>query len=176
MKSSCIFIITGKQGEGKTTKLAEVIRLLKHKGQAVFGFYAVGAWENGQRSHFHIKDVHSGESHLLCERQENAKNEFVFFQQAIKKGEQILSEGMKHQRTLAIIDEIGPFELKREVWYNALTLLIKDNFPILITVREKLTKPVIQKFGFEKPVIFRLEESSTLIAGQIMEQLARQEK
>jgi nucleoside-triphosphatase THEP1 len=175
MKPSSVFIITGKQGEGKTTKLAEVIRILKQKEQAVFGFYAIGAWENGQRSHFHIKDINSGESFLLCERQEIAeagKSRFVFFQQAINKGGQIIAEGMKRQKALAVIDEIGPFELKEEAWHNALTLLIKNDFPILITVRERLLKTIIREFGIERPVIFRLEENCTSIAGKIMEQLA----
>ncbi len=174
MKTSNVFIITGKQGEGKTTKLTEVVRLLKKGKRPLFGFYATGYWENGLRSKFYINDINSGQSFLLCKRPDNlpaSGNGFVFLAETIKKGEQIITEGMKHQNALAIMDEIGRYELEEKVWYSSLNHLIKTNFPVLITIRENGLAQVIEKFNMASPLIFRLDEESTQIAGQIQKQL-----
>ncbi len=176
MKLHNVFILTGHQGEGKTTKLTKVISLLKLKGVDIFGFIATGEWENNLRSRFHLKDINSERNYLLCNREEKPgtlNGIFVFNMQTIKTGEQIITEGMKHAKALAVIDEIGRFELKEKVWYPVFKKLAEKNFPTLITVRKSLLKPIIEKFGIEHPVIFNLEDKSTFIANKIFEQVSR---
>ncbi len=174
MKTSLVFIITGRQGQGKTTKLAEVTQLLKNEGQNIFGFYAIGEWENGQRSRFHIIDVNSGKKYLLCKRQRKLKTDkgnFFFISRTIEKGAQIIADGMKQQKALAVIDEIGRFEISETVWYSIFRKLLFNRLPVLITVRESLLKQVIDKFGITHPVIFSLENKSISIAAKIISQL-----
>lgn len=170
MKPSKIFILTGHQGEGKTTKLQEIITFLKLKELDVFGFIAIGQWENNVRSRFHIKDINSGKNYLLCNRERKpgtTSGTFIFVEQTIKTGEQIIAEGMKRANALAIIDEIGRFELKEMVWYPSLLKLKQENFPTLVAVRKSLLKSIIDKFDFESPVVFSLEDKSTFIADEI---------
>ncbi len=173
------FIITGRQGEGKTTKLLEVIRKLKEKGVDIFGFTAPGEWESGLRSRFYIQNILSGKSHLLCERQVTphaSKDQFVFTKDTLKAGTRWITQGLKQQKKIAVIDEIGWFELEDKVWYPAFKKLLDNNTPALITVREKLLQPVIEKFNLAQPVIFSLEEKNTFIADKILDKIAENEK
>lgn len=171
MKISPIFIITGNQGEGKTTKIEEVSTLIKNKGLNIFGFYAPGEWKNGLRNRFHLTDVNSGANYLLCYRQEKSvpKNgQFIFIQKTIEKGEQIIEKGLKSGKGIAIIDEIGRFEINGTVWYAIFNRLISNGITVLFTVRQSLVKPVLEKFAIENPFIFNLEEGSDSIADKII--------
>ena len=51
-----VFIIQGEQGEGKTTRLIEVINLLVSASIPLSGFTAPGKWEENKRSSFQVKD------------------------------------------------------------------------------------------------------------------------
>ena len=172
MEKSKVFIITGEQGAGKTTKLTEIIELLKPVIPNIFGFYAIGEWEDGLRKLFHIVDIQKGESHLLCTRKgrtTNSRGAFVFFQQTIEKGEKIVLEGINQKGGLAIIDEIGRFEVEGKVWYNVFNKLLNNNFPVLITVRKNMLEKVIRYFGIEHPMIFTLAEENANISQKILE-------
>jgi nucleoside-triphosphatase len=176
MEKSKVFIITGEQGAGKTTRLTEIVELLKPVFPDIFGFYAFGEWEDGLRKLFHIVDIQKGESHLLCTRKgrtANSRGAFVFIQQTIEKGEKIVLEGINQKGGLAIIDEIGRFELEGKVWYNIFNKLIISNFPVLITVRENTLEKVIRYFGIEHPVIFTLAEDNATISQNILENLLK---
>ncbi len=169
MEKPSVFIITGSQGAGKTTKVIEVIRYLKKELPDVFGFYAIGKWESGWRSHFRIVDIQTGIDYQLCNRQQSADTagRFVFTSKTVKLGEEIIASGMRRKGSLAVIDEIGRFELEEKVWFSAFHNLIKKNFPVLITVRENQLEAIIAKFSLNRPLIFKLNKESHLIARTI---------
>ena len=178
MEKSGVFIITGSQGSGKTTKVTEVVWYLKKEIPDVFGFYAIGEWENGWRSRFRIVDIQTGIDYPLCNRQQPADatgGQFIFTSETVKQGKEIIASGMRRKGALAVIDEIGRFELKEKVWYSAFRNLIKKNFPVLITVRENLLEAITTKFNLDRPLIFKLNEENFLIARAITSRLGKEE-
>ena len=177
MEKASVFIITGSQGAGKTTKVMEVVRYLKKELPDVFGFYAIGEWQNGRRSRFRIVDIQTRTDYTLCNRQQSvdaAGGRFIFTSGTVKQGKEIIASGMRRKGTLAVIDEIGRFELEEKVWYSAFHNLIKKNFPVLITVRENQLEVIIAKFNLDRPLIFRLNEESFLIAKAIISRLGKE--
>ncbi len=155
----------------------EVVRHLKKELPDVFGFYAIGEWENGWRSRFRIVDIQTGADYPLCNRQHSADaagGQFIFTSETVKQGEEIIASGVRRKGALAVIDEIGRFELKGKVWYSAFHNLIKKNFPVLITVRENQLEIIIAKFNLDRPLIFKLNEEGFLIARDITSRLGKE--
>ncbi len=170
MEKAGVFIITGKQGAGKTTRLMETVELLKAKTPGLFGFYASGDWAHGFRKRFRIVDIHSGESHLLCARQNAAaqpKRNFVFYSDALQAGKEILLSGVKRNGSVAVLDEIGRYELEGKVWHDTLQYLLQQQLVVLFTVRESLLPEVLHNFGIKHPHIFTLDVPPEEIARAI---------
>lgn len=149
-----VFILTGEQGEGKTTRLKELIVRLRNSGLSLYGFYAAGYWENGQRSRFDLVDVQTGKQKLLCANQSAPgfwkQGRFYFDPETIRWGATLL-EGDK--QGLAIMDEVGRFELDGKVWASSLKQLVQNDKPILMVVRRVFVREVIDKFGIVNPQI-----------------------
>ncbi len=174
MKNSGVFIISGAQGQGKTNKLIATVHLLQSRLPGIFGFYAPGEWENGLRQAFRIVDIRSGRQQLLCNREgrtDSFNGSFVFYPAALQQGKQILHTGIQHHGTLAVIDEIGRYELKGKVWHDSLVLLLQKNVPLLITVRDNLAEQIISHFQIVRPVIFSANEPADKIVGTILQKI-----
>lgn len=173
MKMPKTYIIAGEQGEGKTTKLIDVVEKLKQKGCTIKGFFAEGYWSGNQRSGFDLVDIESGYSMEFC-RGEPGKNylqigRFYFNPEAINYGENLLT-GQKDRKTdLWVIDEIGPFELQGKLWANALTGLVRDSKNnLLITIRTTYIEEIIAKFNLTGAFICNVNDSDEKIVNQIL--------
>lgn len=171
-----VFIITGKQGGGKTNLLIKVIEMLGKSGLKMNGFVAKGHWNNGLRSGFDLQNISSGESKVLCkdsfEKSYLKIGRFYFNPDAIKYGEEILSDLNVHNNELKVIDEIGLFEIQGKLWSNSLTnLLMNKTNPILITVRINFLEEVVSHFNLTNVMLFNLAESSFDIADKIYKKL-----
>lgn len=150
--------------------LLQVINELKNGAICCKGFVAEGKWTNNLRSGFSIKDLKTGKSYILCPENPGTGHEkigrFYFNQKTIKIGEKILLDGKPGE--LMVIDEIGLFELKGKVWGKVLqTLLDQAQNPMLITVRQKFLKDVIDNFNIEIPLVFELQTEAKMIAATI---------
>ncbi len=162
-----IFIITGKQGEGKTTLLQKTTDLLLARKMAVFGFYAKGEWKNGLRSLFRLVDVNTRREFLLCERtgeRTNTKAPFLFHPKALSAGKKAILEGIQQQKQLAVLDEIGRFELEGKVWYPIFKALLSKEIPVLVTIRESLLEAVLKHFGIKNYRLFPVNEPPERVA------------
>lgn len=174
MKNRQIFIITGEQGEGKTTKLKKVAAKLKAQNVPFTGFLAEGEWENGVRKTFTISDINTGEKKLLCTNEAGETlipaGRFFFSPEALDFGKQVMRHPEKG--LLVIVDEIGRFELDGKIWANAFQSLIKDlDNPVLFTVRKRFLDEVITHFGIEDPLIFNCNEEDYAIAQAIIKNI-----
>lgn len=164
MNTARVFIITGQQGEGKTTKLMEVVEKLKQQQLNICGFVAPGYWEGDLRAGFDIVDVNSGMKMILCQNEPNENflkvGRFYFNPEAIKFGESLLQPESKNLDSLAIIDEIGIFELKGKLWANPfIKLLETSQNKILITTRDKFLDGIIENFKLTNIHVFDLDQS-----------------
>lgn len=173
MHKQNVFIITGKQGEGKTTKLLETLDILKSKKVDCFGFFAKGEWLDGLRVSFQIEDINTGQSILLC--QDMAKEgfqkagRFYFNPDAIRYGEKILIDSLGCSSAVVAVDEIGRFELAGNIWANSLkNLLNASHNQIILTIRDAFLDEVIDKFGINPLAVFDLSVSAAEIAQSIL--------
>lgn len=171
METFKIFIITGNQGEGKTTFLKQVLQELSWAGIKTTGFYAEGKWENNQRTAFEIVNVQGGEQRLLCCDKETAGFEkagrFYFDPRTIRWGENLLGKAGQRERCLFVLDEIGKFELAQKVWYPVFFSLLTEKRPLLITVRKEILEVVIQYFRIRNPFVFGLDDAPHTVARTI---------
>jgi nucleoside-triphosphatase len=174
MDGQAVFIISGKQGGGKTTTLTKVINLLKKEGVKINGFSALGEWENGLRTAFFLEDIQSGTKKLLCKNKEEDGFEkhgrFYFNPATIAFGRQLLLKAAPGN--LLVIDEIGRFELNGKVWSVLLKELVeKPGHRLMITVRDEFVEAVTRHFGFINPVVFQANDKAELIAECIRSKL-----
>jgi len=171
MENGKVFILTGAQGKGKTGHLVEIIDILLDAGIFVHGFYARGFWENNVRSRFDLVDIQSGESALLCSGESRKGFElygrFYFDPETIDWGNKLLLSGHDRQKRLAVIDEIGRFEVKGRVWASALENVLEKQIPVLLVIRDRFVDEVVRKFGIVPGLIFSVEADAGDIARQI---------
>ncbi len=176
MKNSSVYIISGKQGSGKTTMLKSIIAELKSNGVKVGGFLAEGSWKNGIREGFSLLRIIDNYTIPLCQSKSKKGyfnlGRFWFNPDAIKIGEEALRSNMTKDVDIIVIDEIGIFELQEKVWYNTFLQLINEGkLPVLITVREKIIKEVIEKFQLTNIIIFKSGEDTNSCTEVIMDSL-----
>jgi len=173
MNSNKVVIITGDRGVGKTTKISDIINLLRENSIPVAGFVAIGEWGNGERSKYTLMDIVTGKSAIICTVKSTvgyAKHgRFYFNPLAVKFGENILYRQQDSSRVV-VIDEIGPFELEGKVWHNLLVYNLKNTQNILLlSVREKLIDDIIEKYNLSNVSIYNVQESSTDIVKEIIQ-------
>jgi len=168
-----VFIISGKQGEGKTSRLIEVVELLRKAGKKPVGFVADGSWKDGLRDSFTIRNIQSGASTPMCRstRVEGWQKEgrFYFNPQAIDSGNKWLSQIETHKADFTVVDEMGIFELDGKIWHPLFQRLLDDaHCPLIITVRESIVEKLIDKYKLSAVEIFKLESPADLIAESLL--------
>ena len=175
METSKVFIITGRQGEGKTTFLTSVLTELSLGGIKAAGFCADGQWRDNLRTKFEIVDINGTGRRLLC-CDEAVKGfekvgRFYFNPKTIQWGEDFLSTAKDNEQRIYVMDEIGKFELAQKVWYNAFHKLLTEKYPVLFTVRKEILEQVIEYFHIFEPIIFGLDDTQKKVAQTIAVQL-----
>jgi len=176
MQNSSVYIISGKQGSGKTTMLKSIIGELKSNGVKVGGILAEGSWKNGIREGFSLLRIIDNYTVPLCQSKPKKEyfdlGRFWFNPEAVKIGEEALRTNMTKDVDIIVIDEIGIFELQEKIWYSSfMKLLNKGSIPVLITVREKIIKEVIEKFQLKNVIIFKSGEDTNSCAEVIIDGL-----
>jgi nucleoside-triphosphatase len=174
MGNQKVFIISGEQGEGKTTRLKEVLTLLQKGGSGIGGFVAEGFWEDNKRTAFTLVNARSGESIPLCSIVAGEfslqAGRFFFNPDAITKGEKWLMDSEHSGADYVVLDEIGIFELEGKIWHRVFQYLVKhSNCPLIITVRNSALKRLVEKYRLEDVEIFSVD----IPAAAIVEKLGK---
>ena len=152
MKS--IFIIAGKKGSGKTTFLINILTLLQTNGFVVGGF--VVRHELNSDS-YQIKNIITNEESSLMQRVgtfEQRPNHFKFYPEGVEVGINCIKELLVQPPDIAIIDEIGGYELAGELWSRSFTELVESSFPLIFTAKAKLLEEVVKKWKIKPTIIF----------------------
>jgi nucleoside-triphosphatase THEP1 len=147
-----VLIITGAQGEGKSTVIGALARALREAGLSLGGLHAPGFWEDGRRSGFDAVDLGSGERRSLCrtEGPEDwpSQGPFRFSPEGLAFGRQALAAALRRAPDVVIVDEVGPLELRGEGWSGGLDALVRGRRrPMVWTVREGLIDEVRLRWG-----------------------------
>ena len=83
---------------------------------------------------------------------------FYFNPDALRKGEEILSDGMQNGAELLVIDEVGPVELSGGGWSRILGEMEKEyHTPQIWVVREKILHEVKDRWQIPEQNIYHAE-------------------
>ncbi len=186
MQRPAIFIITGEQGEGKSSFAAALADILLENQLKVKGIIAEGYWEGPVRTGFDLTDPDTGIRIPLAEKadtgspvvpsdsvKDNGPGGFVFHKSALRKGNSIIRQAITRKYDIIIIDEIGASELRGEIWSEPLEMLLRSHRGILLlAVRKKFLETVTGHWQIDPAGIFdissvRAEEAAEIILGYI---------
>jgi nucleoside-triphosphatase THEP1 len=149
-----IFIISGEKGSGKTTFLLDILQLLQMNGFVVGGFVVL---HQLQSDCYQIKNIKTNEKSPLMQRIaifEQRPNHFKFFSEGVEVGCNCIKELLAQPPDIAIVDEIGGYELAGELWSSSFTQLIDSSVPLMFTTKTKLLERVVKKWRIEPTLIF----------------------
>lgn len=110
-----------------------------------------------------MEDLSSGQQIPLASL-EKCKNwyslgKFYFKPSSLSQGDNLLQSDEILKNKIIILDEIGPFELKGEVWANGLNKLLNTYSGILIlSVRKTLIREVISHWNLQHPEIIDISK------------------
>jgi len=160
-----IYIISGSQGEGKTSFLIGLIGQLKNRGLHIGGIIAHGYWKNNQRDRFELENLRSGERLLFCSRKAHADwqkiRRFYINPKGEEFGNKALVSNINRPPDLIVIDEVGPFEIENNGWSDSIhALLGKTNLPMIWVVRNQLVDEVIAHFKISRYEEIKISEQS----------------
>lgn len=169
MNKARIIIIKGNKGEGKTSKLQEIVDKLHNKKINVSGFLARAIITDGKRDSYQLFDITTKKETILCTSNPskdylNIRN-FYFNPTALSIGESILE---KTNDKIIIIDEIGPFELMGLMWNDLLLEMIRKKKTIIVSVRNDLINQVIKKYTLNNYSIWNYNDDTDIIINEII--------
>lgn len=149
-----IFIIAGEKESGKTSFLLQLINLLRDKGRVVEGFVSLHDVVNDIYS---IKNIRTNQEVPLMQRMGSFRqrpHHFTLFSKGVEVGKSWIDTLVQTPPTIAVLDEIGSYELSGELWCDGFTKLVKSALPILFTCKQKHLKAVLEIWNIEPTLIF----------------------
>lgn len=170
-----VFIITGEQGQCKTTFLHLVLGLTVGTNVRVRGVISPGYVRDGRRSGFALIDLATGEVEELSSIDPDPRCEihgrFYFRPEGLAFGRRALAPPDPRETDLVVIDEVGRFELQGEVWAEQIDRLLAHPHPPMIwTVRRRLLNTVIERWKIANPVVVDVGTASVMAtAGDVMD-------
>jgi len=161
-----IFLVTGNVGEGKTAFLRRLALLLKEKEITPAGFLAEGVVEGNEKKGYRLRDLTSGETRPFGEvRKRKGRihtGRFTFNRDAFRWGEHLLWGAVTGDgRTVIIIDEVGPLELKGKGWAGALERLLRESGrPQVWAVRARAREAVTRAWNFTPAAVIEIGKNT----------------
>ncbi|WP_292383420.1 nucleoside-triphosphatase [Methanoculleus sp. UBA430] len=166
-RTTPVFIITGEQGQCKTTFLHQVLGLIVGANVRVRGVLAPGHVRDGRRSGFTLVDLATGEHEDLSSIDPDPRCEvhgrFYFRPEGLLFGRRALALPDPGETDLVVIDEVGRFELQGGVWAEQIDRLVALPHPPMIwTVRRRLLDTVIDRWKITNPVVVDVGAASVM--------------
>ncbi len=147
-------LLTGPSGSGKTSLAQRAAQELRGQGVPVGGILSPRILLRGVTVGYRVRDLMSGDEELLCRLSPPgiAFRRFYFSPHGLELGNRALEAAARSAR-LAVVDEIGPFELAGGGFSPGLRLLREAGLPLIITVRPHLVSQVISllQLPFDTP-------------------------
>jgi nucleoside-triphosphatase THEP1 len=160
-----ILLLTGESGSGKTSVLAELIKDLDNSGVNAGGILAPGRFLDSGDKEFDLELIPDGRRYFLSTRNQNpgwqAIGGFRFNPEALEAGLDHLLNLHQRQFHVYLLDEIGPFELDDLVWAPAIPELIRQQLPMIWTVRRRLVDQVCHKWKVDPAEIISIDNRTS---------------
>jgi nucleoside-triphosphatase THEP1 len=149
---SKVYLLTGEQGAGKTTYLANAIPRMRAKGLTVGGILAHVLYADSKRIGYDVENVLTGERLPLCRTDRVGSGQiigpFAFLEAGLALGEQALAPTAIERCDVVIVDEVGPLELQGGGWARSVHRLLEtDGKRILLVVRPALVEKLQSMWG-----------------------------
>lgn len=131
-----------------------MLSLLQLNGFAVHGFVALHHLESDT---YRIKNVTTHEEFPVMQRVasfEKRPDHFRFFPEGVEKGLIWIEEMLQQFPDIAVIDEIGGYELQGKLWSDGLTSLVESDIPLIFTVKTKHLRQIVEKWRIDTAFIF----------------------
>ena len=106
---------------------------------------------------YQVKDVKTNEVFPLMQRVasfEKRPHHFKFFPEGIEMGNNCIKKLLMYPPDIAIVDEIGGYELRGELWSSSFTQLIDSSIPLMFSVKDRLLGKVLSKWNIEPTHVF----------------------
>jgi nucleoside-triphosphatase THEP1 len=147
-----IFILTGERLAGKTTFLKELIRIIRERGLKPAGFVSEGIHDDKDRVGFNLTDIETGAQTVLCSTGERPgmlrQGRFWFSSEALKTGEEIISNAVASGAPVIVIDEVGPLEISGKGWHDAIERAVSASDSVQVwTVRTSLVNKASRRWN-----------------------------
>lgn len=167
-----VYMISGEQGEGKTTYLMAVLERLKKQGVKMRGIVAPGYFLDGMRSGFSVVDVATERSVELCSATPGSCGElhgrYFFSPEGLAFGNHaILDTFIPDITDLVVIDEVGRFDVQGELWGRSIDQVVQQPHPPMIwAVRRQFVGMVTSRWPVIRPEIIELGSVSVDMLSQ----------
>ncbi len=149
-----IFIIAGEKQSGKTTFLRQLLREIAKKGIITGGFVSMHQQDEDS---YAIRNIQTGEEVSLMQRVASFQRRpyhFKIHPAGVEAGRRWIAQLLQQPVHMAVIDEIGGYELAGELWCEGFTGLINSPIPVLFTIKTKHVKAIVKKWNIEPVFIF----------------------
>ena len=172
--------VTGRPGVGKTTLCLKVYRALRERGVECSGFVTKEVRKGGRRVGFEVIDLESGKSFTLASVSDCSSGRKVGkycvnveeFESYVVDLERIaLDSGDKRDdsRTIIIIDEVGPMELKSKRFAEFVRKLVNGSSDVLFSIHMRSNHPVLREIRSRFRVYTIDEKNRDRVAEEIIE-------
>lgn len=161
-----VYIVTGGQGEGKTTFVQKVIAGLLECGVKCRGIVTPGYYRDDVRTGFSVTDLATGIFRPLCSDTPlpgcEQHGRFYFLPEGLGLGYSALAVPfVPGSADVLVIDEVGRFELKGEVWAGCIDRITSAPYPPMIwTVRTDKVDEVLRRWPVPRHVIVGIGSAS----------------
>lgn len=158
-----IFIVTGAQGEGKTSRCIELVNQLKEANESVGGIVARGYWKDNTRSGFDLVDLSTQKKFPFATREIVEDwfkiKAFYFNPDAIAMGELILRKACLENDWI-VLDEIGNLDINGAIWSSIFTDLIRiPHKKWILTVRDIFVEDIIEHWQLKNVKVLKIEDA-----------------
>lgn len=159
-----LLIVTGQQGEGKTSLLLTLIDYLKTYGLKPGGIISNGIWKNQKRDEIKAVNLYTGEEILFCQRDyRNGWTKVGNFYINPLSQEFSMKAVMTGEPDYYVLDELGKFELEGNGWFEATNYLIKNSYkPVIASIRDSFVDLITNKFSILPEKIVSVKQSKVM--------------
>jgi len=140
--------LTGKPKSGKTTTILKLVDFLLKGGIKVGGFYTAELKKNDKRIGFEIVNIATGKRGILAGVEQESKVRVGKYGVKIEDiegvGVRALEHGLENCQVL-IIDEVGPMELKSELFRKVARQVLNSDKSTVFTVHYKSSDELVKE-------------------------------
>ena len=167
--------LTGKPKSGKTTTVLMLVDSLKKNGIKVGGFYTVEVKKNDRRLGFEIVDILTGKRGVLAGIDQESKIKVGKYGVNVGDlegiGVRALEHGFENCQVL-IVDEVGPMELKSELFRKVVRKVLNSDKLTIFTVHyrssDDLVREVKRKSNLYELTSDNREKIVSTLIGELM--------